>query len=68
MKNTHRAEIKRTDIAILATAHNSAENEDEWIVALINLKTRILREFKKHDRPWFGTFSRNAKLTIDIVR
>lgn len=68
MKNTHREEIKRTEVSILATAHNSAANDDEWVVALINLKTRILREFKNHERPWFATFSRAATLSIDTVK
>jgi hypothetical protein len=68
MKNTHREEIKRSEIAILATAHNSLENDDEWVVAIINLKSRILREFKKRGRPWFGTFSRTAKLTISTIK
>jgi len=68
MKSTHREEIKRTDVAILATAHNSSENQDEWVAALINLKSRILREFKKRERPWCGTFSRTANLTIATVK
>lgn len=68
MKNLHRAEIRRTDIAILATAHNSARDQDEWVAAVINLKTRILREFKKRERPWFGTFSRTGALTIATIR
>lgn len=60
IKNTHQEEIKRTEVTILATAHNSLESQDEWVVALINLKTRVFREFKKRERPWFGTFSRTA--------
>jgi uncharacterized protein with PIN domain len=68
MKNTHREEIKRTEVAILATAHNSLVDQDEWVVAIINLKSRILREFKKRERPWFGTFSRTANLTVSTVK
>lgn len=68
MKNTHREEIKRTEVAILATAHNSLEDQDEWVAAIINLKSRILREFKKCERPWFATFSSTANLNITIVR
>lgn len=68
MKNTHREEIRKTEVAILATAHNSAKNQDEWVVALINLKSCILREFKKRERPWFGTFSRTAKITIVTIK
>ncbi|MFI5118008.1 MAG: DUF5615 family PIN-like protein [Terriglobales bacterium] len=67
MKNVHREEIKRTSVAILATAHNSAESDDSWVVAIINLKSRILREFKNRERPWFATFSRTAKLTIETI-
>ena len=67
MKNTHREEIRKTEVAILATAHNSAEDQDEWVAALINLKSRVLREFKNRQRPWCGTFSRTAKVTIDII-
>ena len=68
MKNTHREEIRRTEVAILATAHNSSEDQDEWIAAIINLKSRILREFKKRERPWFATFSRTANLTIATIK
>ena len=68
MKNTHREDIKKTEVAILATAHNSAEDQDEWVVAIINLKSRILREFKNRERPWFATFSRTAKLTIATIK
>jgi len=61
MKNTHREEIKKTAIALLATAHNSSATKDEWVVAIVNLKNRILREFKKQERPWFATFSRTGQ-------
>jgi predicted nuclease of predicted toxin-antitoxin system len=68
MKNMHRVEIRRTQVAILATAHNSSEEQDEWVAALINLKSRVLREFKKRERPWFATFSRTANITIKTVK
>lgn len=68
MKNVHREEIRRTEVAILATAHNSCEDQDEWVAAIINLKTRILREFRKHERPWFATFSRTANLTFSSMK
>lgn len=68
MKNTHRTEIRNSEIAILATAHNSAEDPDEWVAAMINLKGRILREFKKRERPWFATFSRAANLRIETIK
>ena len=68
MKNMHREDIRKSDVAILATAHNSAEDQDEWVVAIINLKTLILREFKKRERPWFATFSRAATIKIETIK
>ena len=68
MKKLHREEIRKTDVAILSTAHNSAENQDEWVVAIINLKARILREFKNRERPWFATFSRAATIKIETIK
>ena len=68
MRNLHRQDIRKTDVAILATAHNSAENQDEWVASIINLKGRILREFKNRERPWFATFSRTANLTIQTIK
>ncbi len=68
MKNLHREDIRKTEVAILATAHNSAENQDEWVVAIINLKSRLLREFKNRERPWFATFSRTSNLTIQTIK
>lgn len=67
MKNMHREEIRKSEVAILATSHNSAEDDGEWVAAMINLKPRILREFRKHDRPWFATFSRTARLRIETI-
>lgn len=68
MKNMHREEIRKSSVAILATAHNSAENQDEWVVAIINLKAQILREFKNRERPWFATFSRTATIKIQTIK
>jgi uncharacterized protein with PIN domain len=68
MKNVHREEIRKSEVAILATAHNSAEDQDEWVAAIINLKSRILREYKKRERPWFATFSRTANLNIQTIK
>lgn len=68
MRNLHREEIKKSDVAILSTAHNSAEGDGEWVAALVNLKIRILREYRKHERPWFGTFTRAANLKIDTIK
>ena len=62
MRNAHRTEIRKTQVSILATAHNSLPNPDNWVAAIITAKGRILREFKKRDRPWFATISQSAVL------
>lgn len=67
MKNLHRQEIRKSEVAILATANNKAVDQGEWVVAIINLKSRILREFKKCPRPWFATFTRSATMTIETI-
>lgn len=64
MRKTHVETIKKTDIAILATAHNSAEDMDEWVEGLIAGKAKIERFFHKHPRPSFATFNRQGDLPI----
>ena len=68
MKNLHRQAIKKSAVAILATANNSAADEEEWLVAIVSLKARILREFRNHERPWFATFTRKATMRIETVK
>jgi hypothetical protein len=66
MVKTHVEEIKKNpNVAILATAHNSAGAEEyrAWLTAVIKLKPKILRMYKKEPRPWFATFSREANIT-----
>jgi len=66
MGMTHVEEIKRNpNVTILATAHNSAAPEEYrvWLTAVIKLKWKILRMYKKEQRPWFATFSREGKIT-----
>lgn len=66
MVKTHIEEIKKyPNITILATAHNSATPEEyrEWLAAVIKLKPKILRMYKKEPRPWFATFSREGHIT-----
>ena len=62
MGSTHVETIKKTDIAILATAHNSADDMDEWVEGLIAGKAAIERFFKKVERPSFTTFNRQGKI------
>jgi hypothetical protein len=68
MKSLHREEIRKSEVAILATANNKQCNPDEWVAAIINLKSVILREFRKRERPWFATFSREASLRIETIK
>lgn len=66
MGKTHVEEIKKNpNVTILATAHNSASAEGyrQWLAAVIKLKAKILRMYKKEQRPWFATFSREGRIT-----
>jgi hypothetical protein len=66
MGRTHVEEIKKNpNVTILATAHNSASPEEyrTWLAAVIKLKPKILRMYKKETRPWFATFSREGNIT-----
>ena len=67
MRLTHLEVIKKTEVTILATAHNNAENMDEWVEGLIQAKPKIERHFKKTPRPWCGTFSRNGDVKIKPI-
>ena len=68
MLATHVEIIKETEVAILATAHNSAEDVGEWVDALILGKARFERYFKKHPRPSFATFNRQGQFgTVKTV-
>ena len=57
MQFTHVEEIKKTEVTILATTHNGAKNFNEWSDALITLKPKVERYFRKHPRPCFATFT-----------
>jgi len=59
--------IKETQVTILATAHNSAENVGEWVEGLIRAKAKAERHFKKTQRPWFATFTRDGDIHIQTI-
>jgi hypothetical protein len=63
MVNAHWDCIAETRTCILATAHNNADDMNEWVEGLILAKSKILRHFAgKTERPWFGTFSRQGEV------
>ena len=67
MSFTHCELIKTTQVAILATAHNHAEDIMEWVEGIIKAKLEIERHWKKYPRPWCATFSRQGKISIRTV-
>jgi hypothetical protein len=64
MRFTHVDSIKKSQVAILATAHNSVPKVGEWVEGLIKGKVAIERLFKKQQRPCFAQFSRQGKITV----
>ncbi len=64
MLSTHVAEIKKfSELAILATAHNSALDFNTWIKAIVAGQAEIFAYFKKQERPCFATINTSGKLT-----
>ncbi len=64
MRFTHVETIKKSEVAILATSHNSVVELGEWVDGLIKGKPAIERMFKKQQRPFFSQFSRQGKITV----
>jgi hypothetical protein len=67
MHLTHTEVIKGTEVAILSTAHNHADDMNEWVDGLIAAKPKIERHFKKTPRPWFGTFTRQGEVHVKTI-
>lgn len=70
MLKTHVEEIKKhPNITILATAHgcSTPQEYEEQLAAVIKLKTTILRTYKKFERPWFATFSKDGNITSCVT-
>jgi len=63
MQFTHVEALKKTNLLVLATAHNSADSMDGWVDALITLQTKVFRLHKKQIRPSFITFSQAGVIT-----
>jgi hypothetical protein len=64
IRYTHTEEIKKCKkIAILATAHNSVDDIDEWVDALILARSKVEREFKNRLAPWYAQYNRQGHFT-----
>jgi hypothetical protein len=66
MWQTHVEEIKKhPNITILAAAHSCSTPEEyrQWLAAVVKLKAKILRMYKKEPRPWVATFTRDARIS-----
>jgi hypothetical protein len=66
MKYTHVEILKKTQIGVIATANNQS-GTDVWINALVKAKTKVLREFKKHERPYFSILQKSGTLTTETI-
>jgi hypothetical protein len=67
MEKTHCELIKTTKIAILASAHNNADDVDEWIDGLIRARSKVAQHLKKTPKPWCATFTRDGKVNVHII-
>ena len=68
MKRLHREDIRRSEVAIVATANNKGAEQSEWVRAIITQKSRLLREFKKLERPWFAIVTRGGAISFELIR
>lgn len=64
MRFTHVETIKKCEVAILATSHNSVADLGEWVDGLIKGKAAIERMCKKQQRPFFSQINRQGKITV----
>jgi hypothetical protein len=60
-------ELKKTEITVLATANNN-EGDDVWAIRIRDQKAKILRDFKKLERPCFSVIQRSGNITNTILR
>jgi hypothetical protein len=68
MKEAHSTELCRTDIGVIAGASNDKYLPSVWVQAFIKAKPRILRDFKKHERPYFSILQRTGSVSTEVVR
>jgi hypothetical protein len=54
MRHTHVEDIKKTDIAIVATESCDKYAPEQWVDAFIAAKAEIRRRIRKFRRPWFA--------------
>ncbi len=66
MRSTFVEELKRSDIGVLATSRGDI-GVDVWFRALGLAKPRILRDFKKLERPYFSVLQLSGQITTRII-
>ena len=72
MKHTHVEDIKKTDVAIVATESCDKYSPAEWVDALITARAEVRRKVRKFPRPWFahltinGTIRQIETITADM--
>lgn len=64
MKRTFIEELKVTDIGVVATASNK-DGLEPWFRALEIAKAKILRGYKKYERPYFSVLSKAGSITTE---
>jgi hypothetical protein len=66
MKKTHIEELKRSDIGVVATANNT-DGVDTWVKALFDARAKVLRDFKKWQRPYFSILQKTGHVTTETL-
>ena len=66
MRRAHLEKLKKTDIGVVATA-NYRDGTAVWIAAFASAKARILRDFKKAERPYFSILQKSGRITTEHI-
>ncbi len=66
MRTTFIEVLKTTEIGVLATANNN-HGDDVWVERIIGQKVKILRHFKKEQRPYFSVIQSSGHIKVETL-
>ena len=66
MRTTFIETLKKTEIGVLATANNNI-GDDTWAKAIVKQKVKILRHFKKQQRPYFSVIQSSGEIRVETL-
>lgn len=69
MRTVHAVELLKTGIGVVATSSNDDEDAvNLWTGLFISAKAKILRDHKKHERPYFCVLHRSGQIVHHEIK